>query len=158
MQRHSQGGGVCSKNDPPEFWCGYCYSNLRGRSNFKGHRAFRSRPVVRSYWSLSCMKRPTESSKPVKGKIEVADTSWSKSYPTVTAYMCDAFWEDGKSRECASVSIRMEGSQVNLSLSDHAMQRSCFTTATSVAEALQLLEDALRTDRVTWRSWKSGKK
>jgi len=103
------------------------------------------------------MKRPTESLPLTKGKWTPCDASFFKLYPTISAYLCDGFWEDGKSRECASLSIRMDQANVNISLSDHATQRSCFTTGRTLTECFALIEEALRDGQVVWRPWKKGK-
>lgn len=104
------------------------------------------------------MKRPLESSKGPKGKWACPDPSWGKRFPTIAEYMCDGFWEDGKPREVASLTVRFDGNGATVSLSDHAMQRSSFTTGDGVEAALVLLEEALQSGRNIWRPWKAGKK
>lgn len=104
------------------------------------------------------MKRPQESTATAKGKWVCPDKDWGKRYPTVAEFMCDGFWEDGKPREVSSLTIRFDVNSVSVSLSDHAMQRSCFTTADSLEAGLGLLDEALRSGRNIWRPWKASKK
>jgi hypothetical protein len=103
------------------------------------------------------MKRP-EATKPVKGTWKCGDSAFAKRYPTLARMLCDAFWDDGKSRECSSFSVRMDQTSVFVSISDHAMQASLFTTAATLEEGLALAEQAIASDTGQWRPWKGGPK
>lgn len=103
------------------------------------------------------MKRPAEAGKGQKGKIQGTDTQFIKNYPTISQYLLDGFWDDGKAREPSSLSIRMDGASVHISLSDHALQVSAYTAGPTLEDTLALLEAALAGGQVAWRPWKTGK-
>lgn len=103
------------------------------------------------------MKKPAEAGKSQKGKVVCVDTEFGEKYPTITIYLCDGFWDDGKPREPSSISVRMDSAAVHLSISDHALQCSAYTAAPDLEAALCLLEAALKSDLAVWRPWKLGK-
>lgn len=103
------------------------------------------------------MKKPASSPVNKVGSWECPDKMFFASYPTLSAYMCDAFWDDKKPRELSTISVNFSQGCVNMGISDHALQRSAYTTAQSLTEALELLEEALAMDKVKWRAWKAGK-
>jgi hypothetical protein len=152
----AQSGGFCpARLDPPEF-CGLCYSNMKGRSNYKGHSGFRARPVCTKLPErIRWMKRPTVL-KPAKGKWACGDAKFATRFPGVAAMLCDPWWDDGTSRQCSSLSVRMDSTSVFLSISDHASSASAYTTAETLEAALELMEAAIQEGTIQWRSWKSG--
>jgi len=103
------------------------------------------------------MKRPSESKKPAKGKYLCADTEFAMRYPAIAAHLCDGWWDDGKPRECGSMTVRMGPDTVNLALTEPSAKASCYTTAGSLIEALELLNKALVEEAAVFRPWKSGK-
>jgi hypothetical protein len=103
------------------------------------------------------MKRPLAPVKSAKGKPVCPDLKFAGLYPTLTGYLLDGWWDDGKARECSSLSVKMDSSSVSISLCDHALQCSAYTTAGSFLEAMSLLEAALLNESVQWRPWKRGK-
>lgn len=158
MKVTKRNGGPCPRRSDRTAWCGFCYANLVGRSSYKGHSHYRAMALPLPYWRLSCMKRPAVVSPPLKGKWSCPDKSFGTRYPLIAEMLCDPVWEDGKSRELASLTVRFDGISCLLSISDHALQCSAYTTAATVEEALQSLQDALKAGTLTFRPWKTGKK
>jgi len=104
------------------------------------------------------MKRPKSSPPPAKGKWMCPDASFSQRYPSLAQYLCDAMWEDGQPRQLSSLSVKMDSSSVSLSLSDHETSSSAYTTATSLQEALELMEAGITAGTVVFRPWKGPRK
>lgn len=149
------GGGSCPRRVNRSMWCGLCYANHKGKANYVGHLSYR--PVRKEKHSVEwyVMKRPDQPAKGQKTSVVVTDASWSEKFPTVITYMTDAKWDDGKPREPSTLSINFSTGSPTISLSDHALQQSAYTTADTVAEALELLEEALVEGKVRWRPWKA---
>lgn len=99
------------------------------------------------------MKREAEIQQAKRGKFEVpADPFW-EGLPTIAAYCCDHWWDDGKPRTVCKMSIVNYGSSVNVNLNDEERRRSITTTSGTVREALELLEAHLSAGNAPWRSW-----
>jgi len=154
-------GGVsapCPRIRDPGAWCIFCYANKRAKGGYKNHRYYVSAPTKRIAYSENPMKRPALPGKSNREKWVCPDKEFQKLYPTITQYLCDGFWEDGKPREPSSLSVRMDGAETHVSLSDHALQCSFYTAAGTLTEGLSLMEEALAAGRGTWRPWKTGKR
>jgi len=104
------------------------------------------------------MKRPV-AVKVVKGaKPPCPDPVFGGKYPTISLYMTDGQWEDGKTRELSTLAINFSSGTVNVGLSDHALQCSAYSTGETIEGCLTLLEESLASERPVWRPWKAGKK
>jgi hypothetical protein len=100
------------------------------------------------------MKRPTQDGVLKGSRATFTDQKFATEYPTLTDWMVDDKWDDGKPRAVSTISINFSQGSVTVGLSDHAFQRSAYTTADTLAEALDLLEAALAGERIGWRRWK----
>jgi len=102
------------------------------------------------------MKRYNEENQKKAGKFDRSKDPWFKSRPHLDAFMRDAFWEDGKPRECCRISISAGTHQCVVSLNDSDAEQSITTTSETVEDALDRLEAYLASGNPSWRSW--GKK
>lgn len=82
------------------------------------------------------------------------DPDFGKRFPTIASYLCDPWWDDGKPREVGSLTVRMGDANVGIALTDPEAKASCYTTAATFYEALELMEGALTAGRAVWRRWK----
>lgn len=156
MERYQSGGGVCVRGrSPPWAFCLGCYTNLRKRTNYKSHRFYVARPSSKPvYWS-QLMKRSTCQAPPSKkGHWVCADSDFSKKYPALAAGLCDAWWDDGKPREVWTLSLSFEADHTRLMLTDREHSQSAFTAAPTLADALELLNEAVASETLSWRKWK----
>lgn len=103
------------------------------------------------------MKRPEQTPTPKGKNVACPDKAFREKYPTIAQYLCDEFWDDGKSRKPSTMSVNMTGGSVSISIADHEYEQSCYTTAATLQDALETLEDALGGGKVSWRKWKKGK-
>jgi len=141
----------------PNLVCIYCYSNRRARGNYQGHRYYHAPRVLRKYVE-HIMQREKPVPPPKKGHVSCPDESFMSQFPSVSAYLCDVWWDDGKPREPSSLSIKMDGTYVHIGLMDHAMSRSLYCTAPSLQDALLMLEEVLKGGQASWRAWKGPKR
>jgi len=74
--------------------------------------------------------------------------------PTLNAFLTDTWWEETKKpRKPCSLKIHFGIDRASIVLSDEANKMSITTTADTVGDALELLEEALAGGKVTWRPW-----
>jgi hypothetical protein len=123
----------------------------------QGHRYTASVCVPRRPYEGGIVKKPTKEESESAAEVGCTDPSWVQKYPTLLEYLTSAVWDDKSPREVSTLSIRIEGGQFQLGLNDKAMKRSVYTTASTLTEALKLLEGCLAHGKEPWRSWK-GKK
>lgn len=139
---------------PPWSWCPYCYENRRGRANHRGHVQYQSPREAPSPYLEFILKRRQQASSKKNSPPVCCDTAFVKSYPALSEHLTDLWWEGGASREPGSLTIRMSSTEVFLSLSEPDDKASAYTTAESLTEALQLMEDALRDGTIKFKGWK----
>lgn len=65
----------------------------------------------------------------------------------------DPWWDDGKPRQLCTLTIELVGDQVAIKVVDAENRRSMHTTAQTVAEAIELLDNHLKAGGAPWRSW-----
>jgi hypothetical protein len=103
------------------------------------------------------MKRPLTSPVHKKGDWSCCDKLLLGEFPCLAQLLCDGWWDDGKPRELATISINFSQGSPTMAVHDHALQRSGYTTADTLREAAELLEAALAEGTLRWRPWKAGK-
>jgi hypothetical protein len=104
------------------------------------------------------MKRPTRESLSAAANTGFPDPDFSTRYKTIAEYLSCGVWEDGKARELSSLTVCLGGSGIQVALNDKALSRSAYSTAGTLAEALELLDGALLEGTVGWRPWRNGQK
>jgi len=95
----------------------------------------------------------SEKQKP--GKWSMPKEPFLQGHPTLAQYLTDFWWEKPapKPRIPCKLAIQFFGESVQVSLNDEEKRRSMHTTAPTVAEALQLMEERLAAGNAPWRSW-----
>jgi len=105
------------------------------------------------------MKRYRDENQKKRGKWVPSTDPIIAKFPTINQFCSDCQWEDGSSRLPCNLKFKFGDDQVTMTLTDDEAKEYVSTTAGSSIEALELLEEALKANRVTWRSWdKDGKK
>jgi len=87
------------------------------------------------------------------GKWVPSEDSLIRDFPTLNAFLTDGFWKNGKPREVCSLKFRFGNGSVQMTLSDEDKRMSITTWAETASEAMGLLDEALRDNKVSWRSW-----
>lgn len=101
------------------------------------------------------MKRPEVVSASENGTFP--DASFAKAHPTLSEYMSEDRWDDGKPRERSTVQLKLQDGAILATLQDHDLQRGLYVVGASVAEALKSLEKHAASPTADWRMWKRGK-
>ncbi len=94
------------------------------------------------------------------GKWTMPNEPFLKGLPTLAQFLTDYWWEkpQPKPRIPCKLAITFFGESCQVSLNDEEKRRSMHTTAPSVGEALQLMEERLTAGNAPWRSWGQQKK
>jgi len=89
------------------------------------------------------------------GKWVMPKEPFLKDLPTLAQHVTDFWWEGQKPRPRipCKLAIVFFGESVQVSLNDEEKRRSMHTTAQTVSEALQLMEERLTAGAAPWRSW-----
>lgn len=133
-------------------WCGECYSNGRGRSNYDGHVAYRRPRKARElrWWEMA-MKKPNVVGGIPLGAVVPDKGNLLDGLPTVWSMLTEDAWEDGSARLRSTLLMMCDGAAFKLWLNDKALERSCWVSGESLEHALNALEDLLYTDSAGWR-------
>ena len=99
------------------------------------------------------MKREQAEKQSKAGKYVHPQVGDLVEYPTMSPYLLDCWWDDGKPRETCTLSIKFLGDTVQLSMNDKEQRRSITTTAETLPDAMEALEKCLATGRAPWRPW-----
>lgn len=85
------------------------------------------------------------------------DDNWSQTYPQISQWTGDAYWDDGTSREVCTLTIRGGSGIASVSLNDKTENQSVTSSGATVHEALAALEAVLTSGSIPWRVW-AGKR
>lgn len=132
-------------------WCGQCYSNKKGRSNYRGHFGYRAPPPMKVESLAMVLKRRDAAAAAVGSQGKLAPSKWGLAHPLLWEMLTQDQWEDGTPRKLATLTIFLDEGLIKLSLNDRAQGLVGFVTGPSVEEALRTLEAQLKDDRVEWR-------
>lgn len=90
--------------------------------------------------------------------LEVAeDAVFSDAYPALWEYLTLETWDDGTSRQTATLLVLSEGGSIKGCLNDRERERSCWATSWSFDGLLKALDEKLADGSAEWRSsgaWK----
>lgn len=104
------------------------------------------------------MKRDAAAKQKGKGKFEPPLDAFFHKLPRLAEGLCDLFWEDGSPREPWTLSINWSGPMPTVQVNDKEEERSSATTAATVQEALEAIEQLLVAGGLPWRYWGKRKK
>lgn len=136
-------------------WCGLCYSNRRGRTNYRGHSGYRKvRPRLLP-WEVSVQKPSVPD--PVVGVSPHAfsDDEFVRRWTTLFHYLADVKWDDGAIRETATLLLVFDAGRLKACINDRALSRSAWVSGESLEGLLDRLEAGLVGDVLEWRAAKS---
>jgi len=133
--------------------CPWCYENLRRRANHVGHRYYTHAPKLKFVdWSTMFKRVKIAGSEPVEG-FECSDKKFLADFPVLAQGMCDPWGSDAKPRALWTISVKMDGLSVQLTISDKSIKASAYTNAPTLHQALKLANAAAESDTLTWRKW-----
>lgn len=144
----------CLRRD--EF-CGSCYANRTGRSNYKGHFGYRKARKLVSCMSL--LRRTTETGTAASSVKQDpgSDKYWQKR-PDLFAFLSASAWPDGSSRLTGTLMLFVDGAVWKAWLHDKDQALGCFVSASSLNDCLDAAERAVGDPGADWRPDRKGAK
>lgn len=104
------------------------------------------------------MKRYFDQTAADESKQTLEDPAAQLAWPTLVEHLGETEWDDGGAREPSALTVKLRGGSWNLMLTDFNLKASAFTTASRLAEGLDLMEAALASGTLKFHRWKdSGK-
>lgn len=147
---------VCEAKGSVSVWCGYCYSNVRGRASYKGHIGYRAaRPVYAESLAMAIKKRDNGSA-PGEGGGRAVAGKWGKDYPVLWEFLTLAKYEDGSPRTLPTLTLFVDLTCVKLCLNDRDQGLTGWMAAETVEGAFLLLEKHLKEDKLEWKTSQQG--
>lgn len=135
-------------------WCGECYSNCRGRTNIKGHRAYRPVPLPFGAMSTMPISKPSGSSAAAGSVAPPVPSEWWSAFPTVWEWLTVTRFDDGSPRQSSTITICYDQGTLKACLNDRAGRRSLWGSGTQLGDILASLEAHLASnDPSGWRSY-----
>ena len=133
-------------------WCPQCYANMRGRSNYKGHRGYH---MSRNDKAVSIMT--------ILRKAVPSNTDWQDGgfwpapdgcelMPALREFLLMDRWPEGDSRATGTVILFQDSGLVKCLLNDKAQGRIAVVSARTAFAALEAAEEALALDCADWRA------
>jgi len=132
-------------------YCLLCYSNVRGRSNYKGHRKYKA-PRKITYWESLMLKRREKPVSGSPGAEAAVSGGWlQKHYPPVWEFLTLTAWEDGAPRECGTILLVCEDGVLKLWLNDKAQGCTAWVSGASLEAAFKAAVAAIEGVGAGWR-------
>lgn len=137
-------------------WCGQCYSNVRGRTNTRGHRGYRSPPPVQSEGILVAIKKRQAAKGSDVTPVSLDKSLFAKNFPDLYEFLSLEVYEDGSQRQTATITLFVSASGYQACLNDRDQGQATFVTSASVDGLWAALDKGLREDTLAWRPSQAG--
>lgn len=139
--------------------CPLCYSNMRGRSNYKHHRGYRPPRGAARDWRCTTLKRPqggdsAASREPLAAIVPGVEGE----FPSLVQFCTDPIYDDGKPRETGTFMVCVGEGRWRILLRERSLRLEAWLSGETLCEALQAAEGALRAGLVAWRKAKEWKR
>lgn len=136
-------------------WCGSCYTNVRGRTNKKGHRSYRE-PVALPFGVLKTMpisRRPKQDERAGGGPCATL-AGLILQYPLLHEQLTADTFDDGGPRKTATLLLFVDEGCLKGCLNDRAEQQTLWASAVGVEGVLAGLEGMLGDEVPGWRPYR----
>jgi len=128
-----------------------CICNVKGRSNYKGHRNYRAVPSLPVMGVEMAIKRRDASVQEQGGPKKVPLTAWQKSYPTLWEFLSLTTFEDGSDRKLPTITLFLGPDGLQACLNDRDQGMAAFVTSVTLDGLWTALEEGLKGDKLDWR-------
>ncbi len=139
--------------------CPYCYANVRGRSNFKGHRGYRKGPTPWREGVYEMLKRQ-QRAEAAPGPVDLGQVHKDLAkYPDLCDFLFLSRWpEDGTPRETGTVLLFGDGPFLKCMLNDRSQALVAFLTIEPGKPLWKTLDEAVCSPGTDWRPAKKFEK
>lgn len=132
-------------------WCPQCYANVRGRSNYRGHRGYRA-GRTHSVEGWNVLRRSGSGAGSSGGVAwHGPDDDLLSPYPGVCDFLGQDQWEDGSPRVTGSLTLFLDDGRLKACVSDKDGHRILFVTGSTLAAILDAVEVAVVSGEGDWR-------
>jgi hypothetical protein len=132
-------------------WCPLCYSTLRGRKAYRGHRGYREARVVWEERPMSVLRsRSTLPQRGSGGTATVAD-DWSLKYPGIWEMLTGPTMPDGSARKGGSLFLFAQDGLIKCCLTDRDLDEQAWASGDGVISTLDAMERGLQGGTLEWR-------
>jgi hypothetical protein len=133
--------------------CPLCIANMSGRSNYRGHAAYRrpraDRGKVRM---LSRRCRTGQQQQPISEQEEREAIAGQQGLEKLAEWLVSCAWDDGSPRARGTLLVFFEGGRFKLCFNDKAENAVGFVSCSSLLDALAEANVALVEAKVDWRA------
>lgn len=136
-------------------WCGQCYSNRRGRSNFRGHSGYRKARPRLLPWEAALQKPSADDAVSGVAPHAFSDDEFVRRWTNLFHYLADVKWDDGSSRETATLMLVFDSGRLKACINDRAMSRTAWVSGESLEGLFDRLDAGLGADSLEWRAAKA---
>lgn len=135
---------------PPN--CPLCYSNHRGRSNYRGHRGYRCPRYQKGVSVAQFLKgRPPVDGSGSSGVVSL-DDGFTARWPVLSEWMTVTQWDGGEPRQTATLFFFVEGGALKLLFKDRDAGRVAFFSGDCLVGLCDDVEARLVAGSMEWRA------
>lgn len=132
--------------------CPLCYSNRRGRSNYKGHWGYQSKPSLEAADVRSFMRRPAKGDQSGPPSAPRGVDLFFTSYPLLSQRLQDDRWDDGAERVPDTLFLFHDGQRWKVMIKDREAASVAFVSADTLQGLFDALEAGLASSTLDWRA------
>lgn len=130
-------------------WCGKCYANIKGRSNYRGHANYRQ--PRKGSDSLALMKPAAGSLRGSASPPVSLQSTYLSAHLALLEFLSCQSWEDGSLRVPGTLQLTVTEGRWSGKLKDPHRKGYAYLSGATIDELLEAIEAALGTDQVAWR-------
>lgn len=133
-------------------FCGFCYANMTGRSNYSGHRRYvKPRPKIQLANVREWMKKPTRDASAASSSQSSRDIKFASSYPILWEWLTTERWEDGSPRKTSTLFMFADMGRWKVMFKDRDANTVVFVSGESLDDCFTALEVGLIDNSLDWR-------
>ena len=132
-------------------WCGLCYTNVKGRTNRRGHRGYRQPRPLTLEVAMGAVRRRTEVPTTNDPGGDYGADELALAYPVLWEFLTTSKYDDGKPRVLPSLMVFFDAPLVKACLNDRDQGLSAWVSSPGLQGALVSLERGLAGDCLDWR-------
>lgn len=132
-------------------YCPFCYSNRKGRSNYKGHYGYKKSTSDKAVSVMAILRKAVP---PATTGVELG--CWlapdgSELMPAMREFLTMCVWEDGSARATGTLVAFADGGVMKVLLNDKDADRIAVVSGKTFYDAVEAAEEGLALDSLDWR-------
>jgi len=142
----------CS-NSERNGWCGLCYSNRKGRSNYRGHSHYRPGVKWKDYEMVMQHMRRSDrgNGQATPANTAPPDAATKQKLPGLWEFLTETEWDVGEPRVTGSITFFAEDGMWKACLSDRDQDLVAFVAADTLTKLFLRADEGIRESKLDWR-------